>query len=159
MRLIQLVVLEGNDVAEDFAALHGLHHTDVEALTLIMVAQDRGSPLTAGALARELRLTSGAITFLVDRLVHAGHLTRVRSDADRRKVFLHYSPAGRALADEFFGPFERLSQTAMDQFTPEQLGIIHRFLAVTAAAMADHRRTLRPVSAQQQVPRQNRPNA
>lgn len=97
-----------------FAARHGLHHTDVEALTLVMVAQDRGTPMTAGALAGQLGLTSGAITFVVDRLARAGHVTRVRADTDRRKVLLHYSPVGRALAEEFFDSHVRRTETAMD---------------------------------------------
>lgn len=87
-----------------FAALHGLHHTDGEALARVLVAQERGTPMTAAVLATELGLTSGGITFVVDRLERAGHLNRVRDDTDRRKVLLHYSPGGRALADEFFGP-------------------------------------------------------
>lgn len=142
LRLTQLLVVEGTKVVGAFAVLHGLHHTDVEALTRVMIAQDRGTPMTAGELAEELGLTSGAITSVVDRLQRAGHISRVRNDVDRRKVFLHYSPSGRALADEFFAPLLQHSDAVMDQFTAEELIVVRRFLAVTGADMAAHRQSL-----------------
>ncbi len=144
VRLTQLLVVEGTKVVGAFAALHGLHQTDVEALTRVLVAQQRGTPMTAGALAEELGLTTGAITSVVDRLERAGHVTRVRDHADRRKVLLHYSPEGRALADDFFVPLARRSAAAMDRFTPEELEVVRRYLAVTGEAMAAHRRSLAP---------------
>jgi len=151
-RLIRLLVEEGTKIVGAFGALHGLHHTDVEALTRVLVAQERGTPMTAGALATELGLTSGAITFVVDRLERAGHLSRVRDDTDRRKVLLHYSPGGRALAEEFFGPIGRRSDAVMDQFTPEELEVVRRYLAVTSAGMAAHRKSLTPRAARSPTP-------
>lgn len=144
VRLVQLLVLEGTKVMEAFAAVHGLHHTDVEALSRVMIAQDRGTPMTAGALARELGLTSGAITFVVDRLERAGHVNRARNDSDRRKVLLHYSPTGRALAEEFFAPRGRHIDNVMDQFTTDELATVGRYLLATGEAMAAHRKTLTP---------------
>ena len=141
-RLTQLLVVEGTKVMGAFAARHGLHHTDVEALTRVLVAQQRGTPMTPGGLAEELGLTSGAITAVVDRLERAGHLVRVRDDVDRRKVLLHYSPAGRALADAFFVPLGQHSHSAMDQFTTEELEVARRFLAAAGAAMTAHRQSL-----------------
>lgn len=142
VRLTQLLVVEGTKVMGAFATRHGLHHTDVEALTRVMVAQERGEPLTAGALAADLGLTSGAITFLVDRLERAGHVTRVRDAADRRKVLLHHTPGGRALADEFFTPAGQHSHAAMDRFTPEELEVARRYLEAAGAGMSAHRQSL-----------------
>lgn len=151
VRLTHQLVVEGTKFVGAFAALHGLHHTDVEALNRVMVAQAAGTPMTAGALATELGLTSGAITAVVDRLERAGHVSRVRDDADRRKVFLQYGPGGRALADEFIGPLERRSDAVIDQFTPDELDAIRRYLTVTAAAMAAHRESLTPTPANSQA--------
>lgn len=144
IRLTQLLVVEGAEIAAAFATLHGLHHTDVEALPQVMIAQDRGSLMSAGALAQELGLTAGAITAVVDRLERAGHLARVRDGADRRKVLLRYSPDGRALAEEFFVPLQRRSHAAMHQFTPAELEVARRYLTVTSAAMTSYRRFLAP---------------
>lgn len=152
VRLIQLLVAEGTKIVGAFAALHGLHHTDVEALSRVLVAQERGMAMTPGALAKELGLTSGAITAVVDRLERAGHLSRVRDDTDRRKVLLHYSPGGRALADEFFAPIGQRSEALMDQFTPEELEVVRRYLAVTGEAIAAHRQFLTAQSAGSPAP-------
>lgn len=142
VRLTQVLVVEGARFVEAFATLHGLHHTDVEALTLVKVAQERGVPMTAGALAEELGLTSGAVTAVVDRLERVGHVSRVRDQADRRRVFLRQSPGGQALADEYFVPVLERSAAVMDQFSPEELEVVRRYLAATGAAMAEHRGVL-----------------
>lgn len=142
VRLTQLLVVEGTKIVSAFAALHGLHHTDVDALIRVLVAQDRGTPMTPGALGEELGLTSGAITFVVDRLERAGHVSRVRDESDRRRVLLHYSAGGRALADEFFAPLQRHTEAALDHFTPDELEIARRFLAVAGTTMSAHRRSL-----------------
>lgn len=143
-QLIQVLVTEGTRIVGAFAALHGLHHTDVQALSHVMLAQDRGAPMTAGALAERLGLTSGAITALVDRLERAGHVSRVRDDADRRKVLLHYSAAGRALAEEFFTPRARHIHTSTEQFTAVELEVVRRYLAASVEEMAAHRQSLTP---------------
>lgn len=143
VRLINLLVVEGTKFTGAFASAHGLHHTDVDALTRVM-AQERGTPMTAGALAQELGLTTGAITSVVDRLERAGHVSRVRDDADRRKVLVHYSAGGRALADEFVDPLTRRIDAVMDQFTSAELDVVRRYLTATSEAIAAHRESLAP---------------
>ena len=142
VRLAQLMVMDGARISAAFAAEHGLHQTDVDALVRVMIAEERGTPLTPGALAGELGLTSGAITFVVDRLERAGHVSRVRDDVDRRKVLLHHSPTGRALAEEFFAPSGRHTDEAMDQFTDDELETVRRYLDVTTTGMAAYRQSL-----------------
>jgi DNA-binding MarR family transcriptional regulator len=39
-------------------------------------------------LARRLQMTSGAMTALVDRLEHSGHVVRERHPADRRRILI-----------------------------------------------------------------------
>lgn len=142
VRLSQVLVSEGTKLMGAFAAQQGLHPTDVAALTRIMVAEEAGAPLTAGALAEELALTSGAVTSVVDRLERAGYVVRVRDHGDRRKVLLQYSPAGRSLADEFLVPFTRRGELVMGQFTAAELDVVRRYLAVTGADMAAFRQVL-----------------
>lgn len=142
MRLTQRLVVEGTKFISAFAAIHQLHHTDTEALGLVLVAQEAGRPMTAGALAAELGLTTGATTAVVDRLERAGHLSRVRHERDRRKVLLQHSPGGRALANDFFDPIKRRSDLVMDQFSPSELDIVRRYLTTVGAAMATYREEL-----------------
>lgn len=142
VRLSQVLVSEGTKLMGAFADRQGLHPTDVAALTRILVAEEAGAPLTAGALAEELALTSGSATSVVDRLERAGYVVRVRDPGDRRKVLLQYSTAGRSLADEFLVPFSRRSEVVMGQFTPGELDVVRRYLAATGADMAAFRHVL-----------------
>lgn len=142
MGQVQLIATEGAKITESFAAQHGLHHTDAGALAWVLIARERGTPVTAGALAAELGLTSGGITFVVDRLERAGHLTRVRDDNDRRKVFLHPSAGARELAWELLRPAQQRTQDVMAQFTEAELDTVRRFLAATATSVTEFRKSL-----------------
>lgn len=142
MRLTQVLVAEADKVTAAFVALHRMHPTDVDALTLVQAAQDSGKPITAGALGEALGVTSGAITALVDRLQRAGNLRRVPDGRDRRKVLLENSEEGRVLTEQYLAPVRRRSEEVMDQFTPDELDVVSRYLHATAAAMAAHRHYL-----------------
>lgn len=136
---IQLFVTEGGRLFGAFGARQGLHATDVHALLHVMLAEGRGIPLTAGRLGAELDLSSGAVTALVDRLESAGHITRARDAADRRKVLLHYSAAGQALAQAFFEPLNARTALLVDAYTQADLRVIITFLHEMGDAFTAHR--------------------
>ncbi|MFF0727363.1 MarR family winged helix-turn-helix transcriptional regulator [Streptomyces sp. NPDC004134] len=122
---------EFNRIAHEFADAQGLHLTDVQALIAILDAGTDGSgePLTPGRLRRQLNLTSGAVTACLDRLENAGHVRRVRATDDRRVVHLHYEEAAKGVARDYFRPLARGTDAARSRFTPEELGVVARFLA------------------------------
>jgi DNA-binding MarR family transcriptional regulator len=62
----------------------GLNATDTRCLDLI--GRSTEGDVTAGDLARETGLTTGAVTGILDRLENAGMVERVRDSGDRRKV-------------------------------------------------------------------------
>ena len=142
MRLVPQVAREGRRIVEAFAERQKLHHTDVEALSRIMLAEAQGIPLTAGALGTELGLTSGATTFLINRLERARLVERTRDMNDQRKVFLRLSVAGSDLAKATYPPILRLSDAVIDTFTPAELATVQRFLEATTATMATYRASL-----------------
>lgn len=121
-----------------FAARHGLHPTDLAALVEVLHAESRGTPITAGELTTRLRVTSGAVTGVVDRLERGGHLRRRRDDRDRRRVYLHYDDEGWRIAMEFFAPLGALSDTVMDEFDDTELATVHRFLARMVPVLGDY---------------------
>jgi len=55
--------------------------------------------LTAGELVRQSMVTTGAVTNRIDRLEERGLVERAGT-ADRRKVLVRLTEAGRALVDE-----------------------------------------------------------
>lgn len=142
MRLVPLVALEGRRIVEAFADRQKLHQTDIEALSCIIRAEAYLAPLTAGALGRELGLTSGATTFLMTRLERTGLVRRERDAEDQRRVRLYLSTAGRELADAIYPPVLEASDAVMDAFTPAELETARRFLAATTEAMRSYRTSI-----------------
>jgi DNA-binding MarR family transcriptional regulator len=65
-----------------------LNATDAECIDFLMEM----GPSTAGDLAKATRLTTGAITNVIDRLENAGFVKRGKDPQDRRKVIIRYNP-------------------------------------------------------------------
>lgn len=86
-------------------------------------------PLASGELAQRLRLTTGAITHMIDRLVSAGLVTRVRDEADRRRVFVQVDPAARAGLLQTYAGLNRQVRRTLSRFGPDELAVIDRFVA------------------------------
>jgi DNA-binding MarR family transcriptional regulator len=61
-----------------------INPTDLESLEVLL----REGKITAGRLAHETGLTTGAVTGVIDRLVRAGYAGREEDPADRRKVLV-----------------------------------------------------------------------
>jgi MarR family transcriptional regulator, organic hydroperoxide resistance regulator len=75
------------------AASYGLGITDMKALQIVL----REGPQTAGQLASRLRLTTGAVTSVLDRLERQSLIIRNPHPRDRRKIIV--SPNTEALSD------------------------------------------------------------
>jgi DNA-binding MarR family transcriptional regulator len=108
-----------------FAAREHLHTTDAQALSHLALA---GGRLTVGALARELELSTGATTRLVDRLEAVGHVTRLQDPDDRRRRQVAMSDAAAATAGSFFGAVAARIETMLDGYDEAELATIRRFL-------------------------------
>ncbi|MDP9817725.1 MarR family winged helix-turn-helix transcriptional regulator [Spirilliplanes yamanashiensis] len=132
-------VVQSEHVAHAFARRHGLHPTDMAALIAVMDAEAGGAPLTAGALAARLRLSSAATTAVVDRLERAGHLTRDRSRTDRRRVELRYAEPAMALAAAFFRPLGERTDHIMAGFDEAELAVVLRFVDAMAHTVEAYR--------------------
>ncbi|MFF0342727.1 MarR family winged helix-turn-helix transcriptional regulator [Kribbella sp. NPDC004875] len=141
-RLTQALVAEGQRIGHAFGQRNGVHSTDVEALTRILVAGRSGHPLTAGELAADLGLSTGTVTSLIDRLERAGHVRRERDTTDRRRVILHYGDSGLELAGRFFGPLGELHDNVTRQFSDAELAVVERYLAATLEAFQRYRTDL-----------------
>ena len=91
----------GTLFAETVARHLGISHSDLECIDIISLK----GRITAGELARESGLTTGAITGVIDRLEKAGLARRERDAGDRRKVYVSILPKtlerGRAYYDSF----------------------------------------------------------
>lgn len=89
------------ELDQHLATFLGLPGSDANALGHILWSAEEGRPLEPAQLARRIGMTSGATTALLNRLEQAGHVRRVRQDADRRRVTLYPEPDARRSAQEF----------------------------------------------------------
>jgi DNA-binding MarR family transcriptional regulator len=122
------------------AASLGVNQTDLHCLNII----ENSGGLTAGDLAAQSRLTSGAVTGVIDRLERAGFARRVPDPADRRRVRIEVTPAFYKRAERIWGPMAADWHTALGrQFTAEQLEQITDFLRATNELGARHLDRLR----------------
>jgi hypothetical protein len=53
---------------------------------------EEGACMTPGQLARETKLTTGAVTGVLDRLEEAGYITREHDPEDRRRIIVRPVP-------------------------------------------------------------------
>jgi DNA-binding MarR family transcriptional regulator len=98
------------------AARLGITVTDMECLDFLM---DTGSA-TAGQLAEQTNLTTGAITSMVRRLERAGYVTAERDPADRRRVIVTLVPERLDQARDLYASFgAHANNLAGDYDTPE----------------------------------------
>ena len=106
------------------ATVAGVSVTDLKCLDYV----ERMGEVTAGDLARETGLTTGAITAAIDRLEKAGLARRERSGSDRRKVFIRLcqSPAMARIAP-FYEALGRDSAQMVSRYSIAQLETIKDF--------------------------------
>jgi MarR family 2-MHQ and catechol resistance regulon transcriptional repressor len=83
--------------AEDVAR-HGLTTTE---FAILEVLYHKG-PLLLGEVQRKILVTSGGITYLVDRLVDKGLVKREECPNDRRARYAVLTPAGQVLIKRIF---------------------------------------------------------
>jgi DNA-binding MarR family transcriptional regulator len=119
---------------EAVAARRGLTATENKALDLL----SRRGPITSGELARQLGLTPGAVTGLVDRLARAGYARRVPDGTDRRKIFV-VADVDRLTAEmaPAFAPLKAEMARLTSGYTPDQLTTIEHFVTRAAAILRE----------------------
>lgn len=98
----------------------GINRTDGRCLDVL---EQRG-PLTAGELARETGLTSGAMTSLLDRLEHLGYLRRVPHQTDRRRVVVELTAKARRRVEQIYGPMAQEGGELLGCLSDDQLTLL-----------------------------------
>lgn len=134
-RAVTAMYSASQGVQHDFAKAHKLSDTDFRALSAIYVAENEGRPLTGAGLGKILSLTPAAVSYLVDRLVSSGHVTRDRDPVDRRRLVLGYSAHGHAVAAEFFGPLGARTREALARFDDDELALALDVITAMTGAM------------------------
>jgi DNA-binding MarR family transcriptional regulator len=100
--------------------------TDRRALRLLDTLTDQ--VLTPGRLATELGLSPAATTALVDRLVAADLVERVRDLPDRRQVRVQLTATSQRFGEELLVPWARRIDAAAARLTSQEAAAVSRFL-------------------------------
>jgi DNA-binding MarR family transcriptional regulator len=98
----------------------GLHVTDAECIDFLMEM----GPSTAGALAKATRLTTGAMTNVIDRLETAGFVRRDPDPGDRRKVVVSYIPEKHHDAKVHYAALAKSVETLFSKYTKSELDFL-----------------------------------
>jgi DNA-binding MarR family transcriptional regulator len=112
------------DRFEDAASEYfGVNRTAMRCMDVL----ERSGRLSAGEIARETGLTSGAVTALLDRLERVGYVRRLRDTADRRRILVELTDLARAGAAEVYGPLvAAMSEYA--KYSDAELAMITQYL-------------------------------
>jgi DNA-binding MarR family transcriptional regulator len=113
-----------SDFDERVAKKLKLGRTDMRCLDLI----GRLGPLTAGRLAEESGLTTGAVTFILDRLEEARMVTRRRDTEDRRRVWVEIVPEARQRLQHLQQPVADEMRQVASQFKVDELQVVRDFM-------------------------------
>ncbi|WP_144763210.1 MarR family winged helix-turn-helix transcriptional regulator [Curtobacterium sp. 9128] len=118
--------------------------TDANALGQVVWAEQAGEPLSPAQLARQIGLTTGATSVLIDRLETAGHVTRHRESTDRRRITLRPTASARAETERFLAFAGVEIATTLQETDPTTLRAAMTFLtSMTAAAATANARLAR----------------
>jgi DNA-binding MarR family transcriptional regulator len=132
---LRVMTAESEQIGRSFAVVHDVRPTDFRALLHVMVAETAGVPITSGELRQRMGLSGAAITYLVDRMMASGHITRESDPGDRRKVILRYSDSGMSTARAFFAPLGTHTHEAMQALPDEDLSAASRVFVALIEAM------------------------
>ena len=120
------------DRLDDAAAAElGLGRSDLAAMEIV----SRHGTLTAGQLAEQLRLTTGAVTGVVDRMEGMGYFRRQNDPRDGRKVMVQLTAKARAGEEKAFDPIGRDLQKLLATYRTEDLVLIADFLEKTQSVV------------------------
>jgi DNA-binding MarR family transcriptional regulator len=139
---LRALTAQSDRIGRFFAELHHLSANEFHALLHIMVGETSGTPLTAGQLRQRLGLTHSGTTYLLQRMISAGHIRRDADPSDRRKAILRYEEHGMELARAFFTHLDAANRAALAAFSDEELRTAHRVMRTLTGAMDHFRRRL-----------------
>jgi DNA-binding MarR family transcriptional regulator len=123
------------DMFDDAAAIYvGLNRTDTRAIDIL----ERTGPMMAGELATAARLTSGAVTALVDRLEAVGLVRRTRDTIDRRRVMIEITPKVAEVMAPIFGPVAEEGYRQIKTYPDEDVEKMLAFFKMSREFLQHH---------------------
>ncbi|WP_240467975.1 MarR family transcriptional regulator [Streptomyces dangxiongensis] len=109
---------------QDIARRLGLNVTDLTCLGFLTEASMAGESLVAGDLAERARLTTGAVTGVLNRLEKAAYIRRTPDPGDRRRVVVVMDETAQERILAVYGPvYQRLAALFAD-YEAEEVAVL-----------------------------------
>ena len=117
-----------------YRELEHRYHLTGPQMVLLRKLYQRG-PSSPGELARDVFLSQATVTGILDRLETAGLVDRKRENADRRRVTVHLTEKGDALARSVPVPLQESFASALSALPLKQQAEINTTLGLIAKMM------------------------
>ena len=128
------------DAVDDLVGqLLGVNRTDGRCLDIL----DQHGRMSAGELASEAGLTSGAVTAVLDRLARAGYVQRIADPGDRRKVLVELTHKAHDATVELYGPMIESWDRVGGRFSDDDLRLLLEFQVLGRELQERHAEFLR----------------
>jgi DNA-binding MarR family transcriptional regulator len=126
----------GTDITDDLLCqLLGINRSDARCLDIL----DQRGQMTAGGLAQESGLSTGAITAVIDHLEKAGYAKRVPDPSDRRRVLVELTEKARAAGYELMAePMMTAGKLLMERYSERDLELMIDFMERGAEIRENH---------------------
>lgn len=124
-----LAFADGMDqMYQELRADMDLNGTDLAALRMLIVREQRGEVVSPHELARHLAISTASTTKLLDRLTAVGYARREPHPHDRRARIIVLTDLARTDFYRHFGARLARMRGTMDAYTDAELEAIVRFL-------------------------------
>lgn len=103
----------------------------------VLAELDRaGKPLTMSQLSRELMVSNGNVTGVIDRLEKSGFAKRMRGDHDRRIQYIELTPKGKKEFNKMAARHERWVAELLAGVSPADMSKLQDLLLKTRQSVA-----------------------
>ena len=135
--------LDGVYFFQAVAERSGMNLTDLQCVAILTST----GPITAGQLAETMRLTTGAVTGVINRMERAGYVRREKDPADGRRVVIQPVPEelGRAGAGLFVSQGEEVDDL-MSEYDDRDLALLLDFIRKSNATTREEIARIRAAS-------------
>jgi DNA-binding MarR family transcriptional regulator len=137
LRAVRDLVRADRDMRRDAGVRMRLSPNELRAVRFVLDRGREDRPVTPGALAAHLQITTASTTGLLDHLVAVGHLERAPHPTDRRSKTLVATEHAREEAHAHLAGVHERMRAAAAAVPEEARGALLGFLRALAEAMDD----------------------
>lgn len=112
-----------------------MNATDLSALRMLIVREQRGEPVSPHDVAHHLRISTASTTKLLDRLSASGHLERRPHPHDRRARVVVLTDASRQEFFRHFGGHLGAMRAVAERYDADELALLARFMGELSEAI------------------------